>query len=131
MTALAALKQRLAASGADFELLAELPPDAGMARLRCIGPFAGELIVWEARIMTLAHWQAGEPTTPDAAPRQFIEIFSPVAGVRHVDIALAVPIIDIPVITKALIMLRQYKRLAEGRHEFGPSWSEAAGKPPA
>lgn len=118
------LRARLAASGRDFEWLDDDATQAPLMRVRCIGPFAGTEVIWEAQIMTLAHAVAtGRVAGGAGAVRQCIEIFPAQGPVRRVDVALAVPVIDLPVIRKTLIMLRQYKRLSEGCHEFGPVWT--------
>ena len=36
------------------------------------------------------------------------------------EVALAVPAIDAPTVFKTIIMIHNYKRLAPGRHEYGP-----------
>jgi len=92
--------------------------------------FAGEKICWQATIMTLNYYQnlANEHQTQK---KQFIEI--PIKKIAHashserskalevklITVVLKVSKIDTATLTKTVIMLRQYKNLEIGLHEFG------------
>lgn len=104
----AALRAELA--GADFAAVTEL--DGPAARIRFIGRFQDEEVVWDAQLIALA------PLDPDAP--QFLEIGAPDAQGVPIRIGLNVPRIDRPTVMKTLIMVRNYKLLRAGRHEFGP-----------
>ena len=100
------LKNRLNKTGADF--ICESPLPAQSASISFLGPFDGQPVVWN---MTLAAIQNAE--------KPYIEIQQECNGVYPLYVGLALPVIDEPVIKKAIIMIRNYKRLAHGRLEFG------------
>jgi hypothetical protein len=104
---------------------AELLEPAGGAqvRLRFNGSFEGKSVSWEATFTTLANWQVEHPS--DGPGRNFIEIGEETTHGIALTVGLNVPCIDIPTIRKAIMMVRQYKRLARGRHEFGETPSPA------
>lgn len=102
----AALRARLA--GADY--LCESPFGGTTLRVRFMGHFEGQEVVWDAELNALAATKA----------RQFIDIGTPGARGIPITIGLRVVCIDRPTLLKTLIMVRSYKRLRTGRHEFGP-----------
>jgi hypothetical protein len=79
---------------------------------------------WQARLRTLRHCYlefssgSGEP----AALRQYIEVGESGAEGRRLEVGLMVPAIDGATVAKAIIMIRQYRNLRPGRHEFGPRY---------
>ena len=98
------------------EILGALP--AQRVRLRFSGIWAGREVVWDAVFVTLrALAAAGEP-----AGRRFIEIDPgrAEAGTPRLRVGLDLPVIDLPAVRKAVIMVRNYRRLRPGRMEFGP-----------
>lgn len=99
---------------AQVELL-ERPGGASL-RLRFNGPFEGSVVTWDATFTTLANGQS-----PGQVQRNFIEIGDKTPHGIALTVGLNVPCIDIPTVRKAILMIRQYKRLARGRHEFGPA----------
>lgn len=108
------------ASKRDVAREAELLGPAGGAslRLRFSGSFEGRSVIWDATFTTLAGLQAGNS---EGRPlRRFIEIGEENAHGIPLNVGLDVPCIDIPTVRKAITMIRQYKRLARGRHEYGP-----------
>jgi hypothetical protein len=105
---------RLAATGTDYLLDSGLP--GNIAELRFTGTLAGERIIWDARILA----QGRRSTAP-----QFIEIAAEGYPLRRVTIGLNVDEIDVPVLQKTIIMLRKYRRLHVGRHEFGKPGRQA------
>ena len=101
---------RLAASGKDYLLRSGLPGKS--AELRFTGSLAGERIIWDARIQA----QGRHSTAP-----QFIEVATAGYPLRRVTVGLNVDEIDTAVLHNTIIMLRKYRRLHVGRHEFaGP-----------
>ena len=104
----AALRAELA--GADFVAVTDL--DGPAARIRFIGRFQNEEVVWDAHLIALAPLAAEAP--------QFLDIGSPDIHGVPIRIGLDVPRIDRPTVMKTLIMVRNYKLLRPGRHEFGP-----------
>lgn len=96
------------------------PLTAERARFRFRGPFHGREICWDATFLTLAHYHALQPPARDAVTRRpFIEIAAADTDPRPITVALDIPSIDPAAIRRAIIMLRQYRRLRVGRHEFG------------
>jgi hypothetical protein len=86
------------------------------------GRFDGEEVIWQCELHTLASLARHGR---QSSQRQFIEIQpAPVAEqqgkpVLQIVIGLNVPKIDAAVIEKTTIMIRNYKRLQTGRHEYG------------
>ncbi|MEJ2361962.1 MAG: hypothetical protein P8Z75_11110 [Gammaproteobacteria bacterium] len=113
---LKAFEQQLASHGQQFELLSSL--DAPVCHLRFTGPFLGHRVIWDASLQTLAYYVSNHPDLGQSA-RQFIEVGDSGARGRQLTVGLNLPLIDQPAILKAIIMIRQYKLLAPGRHEFG------------
>lgn len=99
-----------AATSSDYHLLG--PLGGTELRLRFRGPYAGHEVVWDAHFMTRAHYGSG--TT-----RNFIDIGAEGPDGRHLLVVLDVDCFDTPTLSKAIIMVRQYRRLRPGRHEFG------------
>ena len=101
-------------SGRDYIHVA--PPQPGCAQIRFTGPFEGRTVLWDASVMTLAHYRELASAT-GATPilRQFI--------------GLNVARIDAPALLKTIIMIRKYKRLHCGRHEYGDATGATAGQP--
>jgi len=83
------------------------PLRAERARFSFSGPFENREIRWDATLVALA------------SGRSYIDIGAEAGGRRIVQIGLAVPVIDAAVVLRTIVMLRQYKRLRAGRHEFG------------
>jgi hypothetical protein len=103
------------------------PPEAGVVHIHFRGSFDGRPVNWNARIMTLAHAYSmcAQRSCADkpSGLRQFIEVGEACNTHRDLAVGLNVRCIDEQVIRKAIIMIRQYRRLQEGRHEFGEPWS--------
>ncbi len=95
--------------------LVELAPDGRRAHIRFRGPFEGGEVTWEATVLSLS----GEGD-------QFIEVGEPTAHGRALTVGLRVAAIDEPTLRKTVVMIRRYKRLRRGRHEFFPGARPAA-----
>lgn len=78
--------------------------------LRFRGPFEGREIQWDAHFVTRRHC---------GAARNSITIGDAGADGRRLEVVLDVHCFDTPTVQKAIIMMRQYKKLHRGRHEFG------------
>jgi len=119
--------QRLLQAGRCYESVTPLP--AACVQLRFAGPFAQKIIIWDAEIATLAYYftaQQGHGTERGTL-RPFIEVGSSSKRGRHLQIGLNVTTIDDATIRKAMIMIRQYKRLQAGRHEYGEPYCATGG----
>lgn len=113
---------RLAAHGRNYELLEQ--QNSERVRVRFIGGFGGETVVWDATLMTLrrslAEARARDGGVADGGRlRPFIHVGPRLGPMRAITIGLALEAIDVPAIRKTIIMVQQYKRLKEGRHEYG------------
>lgn len=111
--AVASLQERLARDGVEYRLIAE--PSGAEARFEFVGRFNGKPVIWRARLSAL------KARTEDTDDRmQYIEIGPETDGRRELDVGLNLACIDPPAILKTVIMIRNYKRLREGRHEWWP-----------
>lgn len=102
-------------------------------RVRFTGRFEAADVVWDCEFLTLqAELQRrGRAPRGDAETlRSFIEIGAAAAQGVPLRVGLDLARIDRPAILKMMTMIRNYKRLRIGRHEFGSFCSGAdAGKP--
>ncbi len=93
------------------------------------GHFGGKPVHWRAEVQTLARAYreaVAEGRLPPGTVltlQQFIDIpEAPVdGGPIPIRIALDLPQIDHAALLKTVVMVRQYKRLRRGRHDFGPA----------
>ena len=82
--------------------------------------FQNQEVVWDTTLLTLAHYHTGQPKSAQPTVRTaFMEIGDETACGRAIHVALDIPHIDEPAILRTIIMIRHYKRLRPGRHEFG------------
>lgn len=105
-------------------------PEPGRAHIRFSGPFQGTEVIWNAQIVTLTRYHrklspGKQHRHAGTGLRQFIEVGAAGHGMRNLLVVLNVPSIDEPVIRNTIIMIRKYKRLRPGRHEFGTPWNPA------
>ncbi|WP_165869077.1 hypothetical protein [Thiogranum longum] len=86
------------------------------------GPFEGGEVVWRCEFVTLkAELQRLilEGSRAVEGLRNFIEIGDPVPDGVPLRVGLALTHIDAAAIDKMILMIRQYKNLRRGRHEYG------------
>jgi hypothetical protein len=104
--------------GLSYSLLAA--PGAEQARFAFTGSFQGEPVIWDATLLTLARFHADQPDAGQSVLRSaFMEIGGQTAHGRAIRVALDITLIDEAAILRTIIMIRNYKRLQSGRHEFG------------
>ncbi len=84
-------------------------PGGDSVRLRFEGPFEGQPVRWDACVMALGRSATGG---------NFIEVGEEGQDGIRLRVGLAVDCIDEPSLRNAIIMIRQYKRLRRGRHEW-------------
>lgn len=101
------------------------PPGGQRVRVRFPGVFAGRAIEWQGELMTLRYCCA-QSDRPSLRP--FIEVGPETATGRRVRVGLDVALIDEPTVAKAVIMVRNYRRLREGLIEFGEPVDCPAGR---
>ncbi len=87
-------------------LLDALP--AKQVRLQLTGTFAGEPIIWDANVEALG-----------TNAKSYLDVQDATAGRGTIQVGLPVEIIDAPTLHKSVIMIRQYRALRLGRHQFG------------
>lgn len=112
-------KQKLANSDHDFECLT--PLNGGYVQFRFVDEFMGESIIWDAHLYTLAYYlyEVVNLSQSDASVHPFIHVGDMDKTMRKIEVCLNLPFIEAPAIVKTMVMIRQYKRLVIGRHEYG------------
>lgn len=105
----------------DFESLT--PLGGGMARVRFRGRLLGRDVLWRATLETLAYrWQRLDARERRRGLRNTIHVHPPGTGAEvNAEILIDVPRIDHTTVIKVMIMMRQWKQLAPGHHEYGPT----------
>lgn len=103
--------------GIAYQLLA--PLTATQARFSFAGRFQNQEIVWDATLLTLTQYHAEQPAAASVERSAFMEIGDTKEQGRSIRVALDIMQVDEPAILRTIIMIRQYKRLHAGRHEFG------------
>jgi hypothetical protein len=103
------------------------PPEAERAHIQFTGMFQGNEVIWDAVIVTLAYYyreqyHAGKLPGADFSLPQFIEVEAAADGMWKLKVGLNVPCIDDATLRKTIIMIRNYKRLHLGLHEYEPAW---------
>lgn len=83
----------------------------GVVVVEFSGTFESETVIWQAEIRCLYQ----QPSLS----RSYIDIKPPLDGKRPVTVGLPLRQIDRAAIIKTITMIRGYKRLMHGRHEFG------------
>ena len=100
---------------ATYEILGDCT--ATHAHIGFNGSFRDLDIRWDAHLLTREHYNSLHPDAPVTG--RFLEV-GPVSGDRvKLTVCLDVACIDQPTILKTIIMIRKYRRLGAGRHEFG------------
>ncbi len=104
--------------GIAYSLLAA--PDSDQARFAFSGRFLAREIIWDATLLTLARYHAEQPDAGQSVVRSaFLEIGGETVHGRAIRVALDIRVIDEAAILRSIIMIRHYKRLHPGRHDFG------------
>ena len=95
---------------------------ADRVELRFTGPFKGCDVVWHCEFVTLeaelTRLAQRGCELPDGL-RNFIEVGELRPGGIPLRVGLALPCIDASAIDKMMLMIRLYKNLRCGRHEYG------------
>ena len=99
------------------------PSDGNSARIRFLGMFEDSPVIWDATVRALARGRPEQGCVNAAPQRQYLEIAPQGLPLRRITVGLNVTAIDPPVLLKTIIMVRKYKRLHSGRHEFGAAAS--------
>ncbi|MGA7799619.1 MAG: hypothetical protein WCC36_02315 [Gammaproteobacteria bacterium] len=102
---------------AGVQCLSPLPDSR--ARIRFSGVFQGREVLWDMRLYTLRRYAQEHPGQEPGTLRAFIDIAPDEDGQYRLEVGLDVPVIDEPTVRKAVLMIRNYRRLRLGRHEWG------------
>jgi len=98
-----------------FILESEIP--AEKVYLQFEGVLEGVAVVWHACVQTVKEYSKNSLVDED--PKQFINIEKK-DGLYKLEVALNIKQIDQPALERTIIMIRKYKRLSVGYHEYGP-----------
>jgi len=112
-------EQQLASLSSDFVVLS--PFEKGYLHVRFIGPFNGQKTLWDAHLYTLGFYfrELKQIDQDTINCRRFFDIGDENELGRKIEIGLHLPYVDEPSLKKAMVMVRQYKRLTYGRYEYG------------
>lgn len=92
--------------------------DSQLAHIQFEGPFQGKTVTWDTHFFTLNSYVAQQSNKIDTQ-KQFIDIEPVEANIMKLTIALKIPDVNHQHIQKMMIMIKQYKNLSIGRHEYG------------
>ena len=88
------------------------------AHIKFDGPFQGKTVTWNTHFFTLNGYSSEENIKNNSA-KQFIDITPITTDSMELTVALNLAEISHPNIHKMMIMIKQYKNLSIGRHEYG------------
>jgi len=103
----------LSIQNTSYLLLTEIPANKVFVQFE--GRFENKPVVWNACIRTVEDYSRNHPVSED--PSQFIDIKKE-HNIYNLEIALNIYQIDQAVIERTIIMIRKYKKLKPGRHEY-------------
>jgi len=109
MTRLSEFRTQLEKAGVDYLMLEPLQPDS--AHFCFTGFYQGREIIWNTELI---------PLKKTNQSRQSFEVGEEVNAEIPLKIILDLPCITEPDVLKSIIMIRNYKRLHAGRHEWSP-----------
>jgi len=97
-----------------YILESEIP--AARVHLKFEGVLKGVAVVWHACVETVKEYSLNNPVDDD--PKQFIKV-EVIHGLHKLNVALNLKQIDQPALERTIIMIRKYKKLSSGYHEYG------------
>ena len=109
MTRLSEFRTQLKKADVDFLMVEALQPEC--AHFRFTGFFQGREVIWDAELVPLRNTNQS---------RQSVQVGEEDSADIPLKIVLDLPRITEPDILKSIIMIRNYKRLRAGRHEWSP-----------
>lgn len=89
-----------------------------LAHLKFKGPFQGRTVTWDTHFFTLDAY-IKEKNITNMTHKQVIDIEPLENDIMKLTVALNINEITKPDIQKMMIMIKQYKNLSIGRHEYG------------
>ena len=108
---------KLVSGGTRFKAIGKL--GGRRAHVQFSGAFEGEPVTWDTWLYTLEGWHETDEGRQSSRLRQFIDVGDTSGQMRDLTVCLAADAIDSKVVQMAMIMIRQYRLLRHGRHEFG------------
>ncbi len=109
-----AFSSYLRETGRDWLLVEQL--DDQCVHLRFTGPFQGRTVIWDCEFATLDKRQS---------QRNYIDVETPQSSGISLRVGLSLARIDTAATKKMVLMIRHYKRLRSGRHEYGERFNHA------
>jgi len=88
------------------------------SHIKFSGSFQDQAVTWDTRFFTLDGYNAQE-SIKNKSQKQFLHIEAGENDVFKLTIVLKIPEITEANILKMMIMVKQYKNLNLGRHEYG------------
>ncbi len=88
------------------------------AHFEFTGNFKSKTVTWDTNFFTLEGFLTKE-NSKDTNLKQFIDITPVRTGVMKLTVVLKINEVNNPSIQKMMIMIKQYKELSLGRHEYG------------
>lgn len=92
--------------------------DSQLAHIQFEGHFQGEIVTWDTHFFTLNGYIAQQRDN-NKIQKQFIDIKPIDSNNLKLTIALKIAEINHQTIQKMMIMIKHYKNLSLGRHEYG------------
>ena len=88
------------------------------AHLTFTGPFLGKTVTWDTDFYTLDEFKSHEKIANNCK-KGLIEIQPLKDDIMKLTVALNITKVNKPNIEKMMIMIKQYRNLSVGRHEYG------------
>ena len=88
------------------------------AHFRFKADFQGKTVIWNTNFYTVEGFRA-EKNIENTILKQFIDIEPSTPDVMNLTVVLKLNEVNKPNILKMIIMIKQYKNLSIGRHEYG------------
>jgi len=92
--------------------------DAEHVHLHFNGTFQGKNVTWDTHFFTLDKY-AAEKNLTSKTIKQVIQIEPGQKNTLKLTVALNIPVVNEPHIQKMMIMIKQYKNLSLGIHQYG------------
>ena len=92
--------------------------DTQHSHIQFDGDFQGKTVTWNTDFFTLSGYNA-DKNIQDTKMKQFIQIEPTNSSTMKLTVVLNISEVNKPNIYKMMIMIKQYKNLSFGRHEYG------------
>jgi len=88
------------------------------AHIKFDGPFQGKMVTWNTYFFTFDGYHSKHKMATPVF-KQFIDVKPAQSNTMELTVVLNIAEINKPNIQKMMIMIKQYKNLTTGRHEYG------------